>query len=543
MLSKVRVVIATTTGPVELLLLTEEDPVIGRSVACIGGTTETADIDPAYHAFVARPTGIVERLFGHGCYRIDISGRVDAGSSWQLAILAGHALSAARRLAQEGETADGVLWASGSVRAVDLTVGAVAHVPEKLDRSLERLTQEAAAGRHVIVAIPAANAGEIGPELRAQLETHGIEILELNAIQALWDRLALSPGPVAAAAQAPAQPPAGGAAKARARRAWVPIAATLGGLAAAAVIGAYMFARPAPPTVDASANAPGAPVAALRPAFKDCDVCPEMVEIPEGFFQMGTPPNYANRNTNETPQHTVRFAAPFAVGRFEVTVEQFAAFVEATGYQPASRCAIFALDLDQWVSKPASFRDPAFPVTGDHPATCVNWNDAKAYVAWLSEKTGKPYRLLSEAEWEYAARAGATTPFSFGDLDHRSPCDYAKLADASTRFTWRLETCSSNHGHGAAPVGRHRPNAWGVHDMHGNVWEWVEDCRHGTYVNAPADGSAWLNGQGGDCTRRITRGGSWQNPLIALRAAHRTAFQTTSAAAHRGFRVARSLPR
>src|SRR5712691_1531332 len=186
-----RVLIPTTTGLVEVLLLTEEDPAIGRSVACIGGTTETADIDPAYHAFVARPTGVVERLFGRSAYRIDVSGRIDAGSSWQLGVLAAHALYAAGRLAQEREPADAVIWATGAVRAVDLTVGEVSHLREKLAHSLDRLRQEAAAGRRVLVAIPAQKAAELPPEARADLTAHGIEVLELAAARSLWDSLAL----------------------------------------------------------------------------------------------------------------------------------------------------------------------------------------------------------------------------------------------------------------------------------------------------------------------------------------------------------------
>src|SRR5215468_4574974 len=128
---KVRVLIPTTNGLVEILLLTREDPVIGRSVACIGGTTETADIAAGYHAFVASPTGLIERLFGHRCYRLDVSGRIDAGASWQLGVLVAHALHAQGRLALERDTAARTIWATGSVRTVDLTVGAVSHIPEK----------------------------------------------------------------------------------------------------------------------------------------------------------------------------------------------------------------------------------------------------------------------------------------------------------------------------------------------------------------------------------------------------------------------------
>jgi WD40 repeat protein len=186
---KLRVLIPTTAGAVEVLLLTEEDPVIARSVACIGGTTETADIDAAYHAFVARPTGVVERLFGHPCYRLDVSGRIDAGSSWQLGVLAAHALHAAGRLARENEPAAGVLWATGTVRAVDLTVGAVGHVPEKLAASRERLRRDLASGARVLLAVPGLN----GPHLASRLDQglEGADVLEVATVGELWDRLAL----------------------------------------------------------------------------------------------------------------------------------------------------------------------------------------------------------------------------------------------------------------------------------------------------------------------------------------------------------------
>jgi hypothetical protein len=192
--AKVRVLIPTTAGVVEVLLLAEEDPVIGRSVACIGGTTQVADIDAGYHAFVARPTGVVERLFGHSCYRLDVSGRIDAGSSWQLGILVAHALHAEGRLAQEGDAAECVVWATGTVRSVDLSVGAVSHVADKLDLSLDRLQEEARAGRRVVVAVPAQNAPDASPRLRERLAALGIEVLEVGALAPLWKRLGLAPG-------------------------------------------------------------------------------------------------------------------------------------------------------------------------------------------------------------------------------------------------------------------------------------------------------------------------------------------------------------
>ena len=182
---KVRVLIATTLGPVDVLLLTAEDPIIGRSVACIGGTTRTADIDADYHAFVDRATGVVERYYGPGCFRLDLAGPIDAGSSWQLGVLAAHALFAEGRLAEEHEAADAVLWVTGSVRAVDLAIGAVGHVPEKLALSLPRLTDEVASKRQVIVAVPVANESDIPAATRAQLSALGLEPLAVARAQEL----------------------------------------------------------------------------------------------------------------------------------------------------------------------------------------------------------------------------------------------------------------------------------------------------------------------------------------------------------------------
>ena len=188
---KLRVLIATTNGPVEVQLLTEEDPVIGRCVACIGGTTETADIAAAYHAFVVRPTGVIEARFGHPCYRLDVSGRIDAGSSWQLGVFVAHALLAAGRLAQENDIADGILWVTGSVRPVDLTVGAVSHVPEKLVNSLDRLKQELNARRPVLLAVPVDNAADVSPSAAKELLALGAETITVSHAQALFYVLGL----------------------------------------------------------------------------------------------------------------------------------------------------------------------------------------------------------------------------------------------------------------------------------------------------------------------------------------------------------------
>ena len=234
--------------------MTEEDPVIGRSVACIGGTTETADIAAAYHAFVTRPTGVIARLFGHACYRLDLSEPIDAGSSWQLGVFAAHALHAAGRLATENVAADGVLWATGNVRPVDLTIGPVNHVAEKSANSIDRLKQEANAGRRVLVAIPAQNSAALG-ELREDLRARRIEVIALPDPHLLWDQLGLTPPEAAVSAPHRRLPPV----PTRRGLRWGAAAALsscLLGLAAAAF---YLLPRFAPAPEPAAAPPPAPP--------------------------------------------------------------------------------------------------------------------------------------------------------------------------------------------------------------------------------------------------------------------------------------------
>ena len=268
---KLRVLIATTNGPVEVQLLTEEDAAIGRCVACIGGTTETADIASAYHAFVVRPTGVIEARFGHSCYRLDVSGRIDAGSSWQLGVLAAHALLAAGRLAQENDVADGVLWATGSVRPVDLTVGAVSHVPEKLANALDRLREERRAGRSVLLALPAANADDVPPEVAKQLRELGIALAMVAHAQALFDALSMKLPQVATKGPAPAlgapvvTKDAAASKPPRAIRVWAAAVVLIGVVAA----GALAFTRSGTwlsPSQPAGTVAPTAPPAGSKPA-------------------------------------------------------------------------------------------------------------------------------------------------------------------------------------------------------------------------------------------------------------------------------------
>ena len=281
---------------------------------------------------------------------------------------------------------------------------------------------------------------------------------------------------------------------------------------------------------------------ALKPmdSFKECDLCPVMVVVPAGVFRMGSPDS-DNQDGDEGPQRQVTIARPFAVGKFEVTVDQFAAFVAETGHDAGSTCWTF--EAATWSERTArSFRNPGFTQSSSHPAVCINWRDAKAYVAWLSSKTGRTYRLLTEAEWEYAARAGTISRYHFGD-DANALCGYGNAADQSTMrgvagaSGWAVVTCDDGHAF-TAPAGSFSANAFGLYDLHGNVWEWTEDCWNDSYDGAPVDGSAWTTG---DCSFRVIRGGSWINIPRGPRSANRYREVVGGRFDSTGFRVARTL--
>ena len=227
-----------------------------------------------------------------------------------------------------------------------------------------------------------------------------------------------------------------------------------------------------------------------------------MVVAPAGRFAMGSPESEEDRFDDEGPVHRVTIARPFAVGVYEVTFAEWDACVSGggcDGYRP-----------DDWGWG-----------RGRRPVINVSWRDARAYVRWLSRKTGDEYRLLSEAEWEYVARAGTTGPYHPGSSLSPSQANY------------------SESGHGkTAPVGSYEANGFGLHDVHGNVWEWVEDCWHESYRGVPRDGSAWTSG---DCGRRVLRGGSWNLRPEFLRSANRNRFTAGYRHNGYGFRVARTL--
>lgn len=273
--------------------------------------------------------------------------------------------------------------------------------------------------------------------------------------------------------------------------------------------------------------------------FRDCPACPEMVAIPAGIFNMGAPASEQDRDGDEGPVHRVKVAA-FALGKTEITRSQFAEFVKQTKYDAGDKCLTLA--DGKFAERNGSWRKPGYPQNDDHPVSCINWNDARAYAKWLSRKTGKQYRLPTEAEWEYAARAKTLSSRYWGDNPDLA-CLYANVTDQTAKsqipntLAWRAHGCDDRYAY-TAPVGRFKANAFGLKDMLGNVWEWTEDVYHDSYAGAPADGRAW---QGSDDYHAL-RGGSWNSDPQNVRAAVRNSNKATLRFSFFGFRLARNLP-
>lgn len=269
--------------------------------------------------------------------------------------------------------------------------------------------------------------------------------------------------------------------------------------------------------------------------FRECSVCPEMVGIPAGKFLMGSPNQEPGRFDAEGPQHVVAVRA-FALGKYEVTNEEFLTFLRETGYQPAPCNPILGL---VWQSPGRGLAYPPGTVQPPRdPAVCLNWRDAEAYIAWLNGKARAraapggpgPYRLPSESEWEFAARAGTTTARWWGEAIGRGNANCNGCGSA-----WDNKSF--------APVGSFGPNPFGLYDMLGNVWQWTADCWNESYAGAPGDGSAWTSG---DCRKRVLRGGSWSNLPSFIRSATRIGTDAAGGdfdySSYAGFRVARTLP-
>ncbi len=303
-------------------------------------------------------------------------------------------------------------------------------------------------------------------------------------------------------------------------------------------------------------------------SIKDCPTCPEALVIPPGAFMMGANKNdvlamYPIRamgrtgNPNrpfggekfrpgdhEFPRHRVRISYRFGIGRTEVTVGEFKAFAAETGYRPAGGCFTYEKDASIGHDRRYKYRggrsylDPGYPQTGRHPVVCISRADMKAYLAWLGNKTGRAYRLPTEAEWEYAARAGTDTAYSYGN-DPLKLCRYANFADGGSSFPQGLLACRDGFDDRPAPVGSLEANAFGLHDVHGNVFEMVEDCYNPGYAGAPADGSAWMSGP---CETYVLRSTSFEMLYEGVRSAsRRPAANGYDKSNLTGFRVAVTL--
>jgi formylglycine-generating enzyme required for sulfatase activity len=304
-------------------------------------------------------------------------------------------------------------------------------------------------------------------------------------------------------------------------------------------------ASPATPAASTGSSTAGAqltpPPANMKPGtvFKDCSDCPEMVVIPAASFMMGSPASEEGHDHSEEPQHKETIPRAFAMSKVVVTFEQYKKFMNDTGRDAGASCWYYRTDKNKWIAKQGStFSNPGYQQQPDSPAVCLNFGDANAYAAWLSKQTGHTYRLPSEAEWEYAARAGTTTARYWGDSADQQ-CSYANGADQSFQKEVPDDPLVAGCDDGyfrAAPVGKFKPNAFGLYDMLGNAWQLTLDCmtdydgsdRHG----APARGG---------CDKHAIRGGGWGRPPIDLRSAKRLGMGEEVRGVTNGIRLVREL--
>jgi sulfatase modifying factor 1 len=296
-----------------------------------------------------------------------------------------------------------------------------------------------------------------------------------------------------------------------------------------------------------------APLAAQD--VRDCEVCPVLVTIPAGRFLMGTAiedrlidPRTGKPATNDGPQHAVTFDAPVTIGKYEVTVDEFGTFIAETGHETTGRCMEFSKRDSFSFNTELNWNNVGFEQAGNQPVVCVAYFDALAYVRWLSKKTGRNYRLPTEAEWEYAARAGSTGPYHWGD-DRAVACDFANVRSQGA-YAISKRQAQSDRESGfpcddgftqSSGVGSFKPNGFGLHDMQGNAWEWVIDCIHKDYEGAPTDGSAWIDDQ--ECQFAVIRSGSYLNLVERSSTTVRAGRPKNGGATNMGFRVARGQTR
>jgi formylglycine-generating enzyme required for sulfatase activity len=301
---------------------------------------------------------------------------------------------------------------------------------------------------------------------------------------------------------------------------------------------AFFSLRPVNKNAPEHAGSPQVATAPLAPSpggvFRDCPTCPLMKVLPAGDFQQGSAPDSAGL-AFEMPQHKVSIAYAFATGVYDVTVGEYSEFVAATGVG-AHSCATYD---NAWRMNPSvTWKNAIESQTPSHPVSCVSWQDAKDYAAWLSHTTHQTYRLPSASEWEYAARAGSSAQVPWATP--ADACSYANVADqtAARHYPgWKVVPCSDDFAQ-SAPVGSFKENAFGLYDMLGNVFQWTEDCWTDNYQGAPADGSAQA---AGDCSQHELRGGSWFTQPDFVRTSYRNRFDSGYRSTSVGLRLVREM--
>lgn len=316
------------------------------------------------------------------------------------------------------------------------------------------------------------------------------------------------------------------------------------------LFGQVLFSQPASSADAALGKKPGE-------TFKDCEDCQVMVVVPAGSFLMGStpgerehegvPPNFGE---HEQPQVEITISRPFAIAQTETTVEQWSRFVSATHRPIPESCADYDPEHDSWAGTPGkkvNWQSPGFAQTANHPVACISFQDAVDYAAWLAKTTGHKYRLPSEAEWEYVARAGTGTVRPWGN-SAASICSRARIMTSGTYAAinhskgWTRELLCADDSRYTVPVASYQENPWHVYDMLGNVWEWVIDCAAPDHWRLPRDGSAQTASNGGNCERRIGKGGAFHSRVWLARPATRgEGLSGTARALGSGIRVVREL--
>ncbi len=301
--------------------------------------------------------------------------------------------------------------------------------------------------------------------------------------------------------------------------------------AAVALLGAVPGSLPVAAAAEARAAAPGT-------FFRDCPDCPEMVVLPPGTFVLGTPGEAVPGSL------VVKVPHAFALGRREVTRGEYAKFIAEAAYEPKSGCRSLDVAVARYrQDRTRSWQNPLVPALPEdsHPVSCVSFADAQAYTQWLARKTGKAYRLPSEGEWEYAARAGSTTLRPWGDeaaLGCAEANGYDLVAEEVLHLGQVPVPCRDGFSD-VAPVGRFHANAFGLQDLLGNVAEWTLDCVTDSYTGRAEDVRPWV--WVGGCTQHVVRGGAWNSPPVALRSAARSGMEANERTDALGFRVAQGL--